>query len=243
MKRSRGKFGKWTWILTGASLTLTTCVVTTVRPVSAWLGDKFERITGNSVEVRARARSKRCAQIIRSAYKSAREEAGGPVPTMDIKSRVRHDQKASRAFFAHRPQLAPASPLPGDSVFYIDVFANSIAKESLLKGAAIFPAGSVIVKRKSLEPDGGRTEYFTGMRKREPGYFSTCGDWEFFVLNARMEEVEAGRLASCAECHQKWPERDFVSRTYFDPNVPGGLKSVIDEKTEPAAMSAASRPD
>jgi hypothetical protein len=208
----------------------------------------FARITGQSVAVRVPAKSKRCALHIASASAAARatgqdfqlpvpQSSGTPnglmAPPTDLMTRIRQDSKLSREFFSHRATTRKPSVTREETVmFFIDVFANSTANDALLKGDRKFPEGSVVLKRKSQLPEGIGTEYYTGMRKNWNGYWSELGDWEFFVLDAAGKEVEAGRLESCADCHAKWPARDFVSRNYFDPDSPGRIRQLIDEARE-----------
>ncbi len=147
--------------------------------------------------------------------------------------RIEQDQRATSEFFSHRAASDPALRKAGDeSVFYIDVFTNLIAKEALIRGSGKFPLGSVILKRKSRTPDGKDTEYYTGMRKNGHGYWPEMGDWEFLVLDASGKEAEAGRLVSCSDCHARWAGADFVSRNYFDPCIPGGMKAVIRDEPD-----------
>ena len=72
------------------------------------------------------------------------------------------------------------------------------------------------MKEKYLDEKATKTEFFTGMLKREEGYNPEAGDWEFFMLDAPGKMVMArGRIESCVECHQKYAATDFVARDYL----------------------------
>jgi hypothetical protein len=225
-----------------------------VRSAGRYVREAWARITGQSVKVEVKAKSRRCAQNIGAAYQAALK-AGADTPAGDTaydavmavtavpeeetqpKDPTDHmavaltDARTSRDFFTHRPSSAPSSTEEMIH-FFIDVYTNETAKSALLDGNKSFPADSVILKRKSLGPDGKDTQYFTGMKKNRPGYWPEMGDWKFFVLDGRGKQLESGKLQSCADCHTKWPERDFVSRNYFDAGAPGGVKTTIVEQED-----------
>lgn len=97
------------------------------------------------------------------------------------------------------------------------VFANGPAVLPLFDPWGKFPEGSLIVKEK-LGTDDGKTQLFTGMWKREKGYFPECGDWEFFTVDAATTKIaERGKLARCASCHEDFTQGDFVSKMYVKP--------------------------
>jgi hypothetical protein len=73
-----------------------------------------------------------------------------------------------------------------------------------------------VVKEK-FGPDG-KTELFTGMWKREEGYFPEVGNWEFFTVDGAASKIaERGKLPKCAACHQEMEKGDHVSRGYIVP--------------------------
>jgi Cytochrome P460 len=96
-----------------------------------------------------------------------------------------------------------------------------------------FPEGSVIVKEKiekPLDAQGFKTNLekkienrsadlpslYTIMIKREPGYNSEVGDWEFAVASGKDGRIEAsGKLESCQACHLEKRAQDFVFRSYL----------------------------
>lgn len=100
---------------------------------------------------------------------------------------------------------------------FIDVYVNSIGRSAMFKASPVFPIGSVIVKHKQDRTMGHPTLLYTIMRKRNPGYNPSVGDWEFSVVNADGITVEAtGKLDNCQGCHIKKPDSDFVFRSYVE---------------------------
>ncbi|HKS38274.1 MAG TPA: hypothetical protein VJW76_13850, partial [Verrucomicrobiae bacterium] len=74
---------------------------------------------------------------------------------------------------------------------------------------------TIILKEKFADTGGQKTEMFTGMIKREAGYNSECGDWEFFTMEASGSRiVERGRIRRCMDCHVEYKSRDFVTKNY-----------------------------
>ena len=107
------------------------------------------------------------------------------------------------------------------------VFANDSAVLPIFDPWGKFPEGSLIVKEK-LGSDDGKTQLFTGMWKREKGYFPECGDWEFFTVDAAAAKiVERGKLAQCASCHEDFTQGDFVSKMYAKPAQLSGGRIVL----------------
>ena len=95
-------------------------------------------------------------------------------------------------------------------------FANAAAVLPLFDPWGEFPVGSLLVKEKF--GSDGKSQLFTGMWKREDGYFPEVGDWEFFTVDGAASKVlERGKVASCASCHQEMTKGDFVSRDYIIP--------------------------
>lgn len=107
------------------------------------------------------------------------------------------------------------------------VFANGPAVLPIFDPWGKFPEGSLIVKEK-LGVDDGKTQLFTGMLKREKGYFPECGDWEFFTVGAEASKiVQRGKLAHCASCHEDFAQGDFVSKMYAKPAQLSGGRIVL----------------
>ena len=94
-----------------------------------------------------------------------------------------------------------------------------------------FSEGSLLLKEK-LGREDGKTQLFTGMLKREAGYFPECGDWEFFVANAEGTKViERGKLANCATCHEEYEKGDYVTKVYAAPVQLSGGRIVLHSST------------
>lgn len=95
-------------------------------------------------------------------------------------------------------------------------FANGPAALPIFDPWGKFPTGSLLVKEK-FSTDG-ETQLFTGMWKREAGYFPEVGDWEFFTVDtAAGKVVERGKLPKCASCHEPMVKGDHVARDYIIP--------------------------
>jgi hypothetical protein len=99
---------------------------------------------------------------------------------------------------------------------WIHVFASSGARGPLTTGKGSYPVGAVILKQKFLDAKGTKTDFYTGMRKREKGYHPGGGDWEYFMLDSQRSMVLArGKIDSCVGCHDQYRSTDFVSRRYL----------------------------
>lgn len=111
------------------------------------------------------------------------------------------------------------------------IHANEPAVLPIFDPWGKFPEGSLILKEK-LGREDGETQLFTGMWKREKGYFPDCGDWEFFTVNAGATKVvERGKLANCASCHEDYPKGDFVTKLYAGPAQLSGGRIVLHAST------------
>ena len=98
---------------------------------------------------------------------------------------------------------------------YAHVFVSTNGATAMRTNSAVFPVGSIIIKEKFSDLEGKKTELFTGMVKRENGYNSKCGDWEFFTLSADAVKVTSrGKLQSCIDCHVEYKESDYVTKKY-----------------------------
>ena len=88
-----------------------------------------------------------------------------------------------------------------------------------------FPVGTMIVKEKfaktqtegdlgmKLKP-GVKPELLTAMVKREKGFDSSNGDWEYLVLDGAMKRSERNEIRHCQSCHQSRKDRDYVFGAY-----------------------------
>ena len=112
------------------------------------------------------------------------------------------------------------------------IFANEPAALPIFDPWGKFPEGSLIVKEKFGAEDG-KTKLFTGMLKREKGYFPECGDWEFFTVDGDAAKIaERGKLTRCATCHEDITQGDHVSREgYAKPAQISGGRIVLHSST------------
>lgn len=89
----------------------------------------------------------------------------------------------------------------------IHIYASVAAEETMARRRTVFPAGSVIVKEK-LARDGS-VAGVGGMVKREPGYDTKNGDWEYFYSD-KATGFAIGRLENCSTCHASPKTTDHV---------------------------------
>jgi hypothetical protein len=101
------------------------------------------------------------------------------------------------------PNRVQAGPHEGALVHY---YANSVALPTRSSNMTRFTVGSVIVKEKLGEDR--KVTGVGGMIKHEPGYDPENGDWEYFYSGEG--KFGSGRIASCADCHRKAKDTDFV---------------------------------
>ncbi len=109
---------------------------------------------------------------------------------------------------------------------FIIVYVNDIGRHAMMEEKVPrFPQGSVIVKEKLASKDSSEPELLTVMTKREPGYDSENGDWEYMALDGSGKSVQArGRLENCQGCHMTVKATDYVSRNYLPNEVWKKLK-------------------
>lgn len=111
--------------------------------------------------------------------------------------------------------------------FSVHIYVSPDAVEPIWDLYGEFPEGSFLLKEKfdSQRPD--QPELFTGMIKRERGYFPEGGDWEYFTLDGELSQVTSrGKLESCAACHRDFADWDYVSKQYS--SVPVQLREYAD---------------
>ena len=125
------------------------------------------------------------------------------------------------------------------------IYMNDAAAEAFRAKATLYPAGSVIVKRKQVlgfrdqagEWVNDRDNGVGGMIKRAAGYDPAHGDWEYFYFDRPSgaftagtatfkatppAKLESGRIASCVGCHAAAARTDRVFGTWVDPGNPLG---------------------
>ena len=94
----------------------------------------------------------------------------------------------------------------------IHIFANTTAALPYFDPWGKFPEGSLLLKEKLVTAEN-KTEGFTGMLKREAGYFPEGGDWEYFTVDGGVTKLpERGKLQSCAQCHSSYAQGDFITK-------------------------------
>jgi len=101
---------------------------------------------------------------------------------------------------------------------YIRVYVNELGREAMFKeDNPKFPVGSIIVKEKLPAQNSEVPEFYTIMVKRENGYDSVNGDWQYLTMDetkSRIEEPE--NISSCQSCHAPYNDTsDYVSREYL----------------------------
>ena len=93
-----------------------------------------------------------------------------------------------------------------------EIYVNSV-------GAAMFaanergpyPVGTIVLKE-SFKSDSGAKGSLTGitvMVKREAGYDSENGDWEYLNVNSKMKIKAQGKMSMCISCHSA-SEDDYL---------------------------------
>lgn len=117
---------------------------------------------------------------------------------------------------ARNGRPAPLPPKPEathqDEKSFGVVYANAAARGPIMSPVSqTFPAGSVIVREKLLNPNDLTPQLLAVMIKRAPGFNPQGGDWEFLLLNGTGSKVvERQKRGSCLDCHAAQRERDFV---------------------------------
>jgi hypothetical protein len=106
----------------------------------------------------------------------------------------RFDEVAS---FAIASRLRSAHPV-GDYAATIRVDAAAVGYGKAGRGP--MPPGAMIVEALSPLPEAAPTLYYA-MVRREPGFFSEGGDWEYFVIDPDGIVTSSGKLPLCARCH------------------------------------------
>lgn len=131
-------------------------------------------------------------------------------------------------------RLCRVAPLPDEGPHKgarFLIHANAAAALPVFDPWGKFPEGSLILKEKLGKKDG-TTRLFTGMLKRENGYYPEGGDWEYFTVDGAASKIaERGRLSRCATCHEEYPEGDFVTKVYAAPVQLGGGRIVLHSST------------
>lgn len=109
---------------------------------------------------------------------------------------------------------------------FISVYVNEMGKRAMMMQLRPkFPQGSMIVKEKLAGKDSQSPELLTAMIKREKGYNSESGDWEYLVLDGTASSLtKRGKLTDCSGCHLAYETTDYVTRLYLSDEVRRQLK-------------------
>jgi hypothetical protein len=112
-------------------------------------------------------------------------------------------------------QLMSTDPRSPHKDYFLKVYVNAIGAAQFLKDATPdLPVGTIVVKEKLASQTSKSPELCTVMRKREPGYDSAGGNWEYAVFDKNGRNVEDGALPRCISCHQGQKATDYVYRSY-----------------------------
>lgn len=118
------------------------------------------------------------------------------------------------------------NPHSGQSVH---VYASPDAVAPMWDLYGVFPVGSILLKQKLDPENSSKATLFTGMIKRDKGFFPDGGDWEYFTLDGELSKVTSrGKLETCAACHRDFAEWDFVSKQYT--SVPVALREYASDQ-------------
>lgn len=122
---------------------------------------------------------------------------------------------------------------------YFRVFVNDKGKAAMqAKKPQTFPIGSVIVKEKfnttgpiqklwdTGKPDATKPKSFdkpnllTVMVKREKGFDSKNGDWQYYTASgSKKPNSKDLPVSHCQSCHQQVKDKDYTFRTYGSMRV------------------------
>lgn len=98
--------------------------------------------------------------------------------------------------------------------FILKVYVNKVGEPAFSgEGYPHYPVGTVIVKEKYA---GSSTTpmLMTIMIKRQPGYDTVNGDWQYITLDSDGLPILLSTQKHCQDCHQKVREQGFVFRSY-----------------------------
>jgi len=88
---------------------------------------------------------------------------------------------------------------------------NELALQSIKAKATTFPEGSVIVREKPSKAGDTKPELLAVMIKRQKGFNSDGGDWQFLLINGEGTRVKLSqKTGDCLGCHSSQSKTDFV---------------------------------
>jgi len=94
----------------------------------------------------------------------------------------------------------------------IRIRVNKKGMESFRSGK-VMPIGSVVVKEKHART----MDAYALMIKREPGYDSEHGDWQYVYVDAYAKPaLSEGKLINCIQCHQGAKDSDYLFKFYLN---------------------------
>ena len=117
-----------------------------------------------------------------------------------------------------------SEPISGDATGFLgsvhggpkgirEIYVNSIGKAASDGNADLpYPAGTIIVKESYDSDDGqkGKLKDLTIMVKRESGYNSENGDWEYLSASATQKIKSQGLIKMCINCHTAAESDDYI---------------------------------
>ena len=91
----------------------------------------------------------------------------------------------------------------------LKIYSDATAKEAINDGTYPFPLNAIIVKEKRKD---GKVIGVGGMIKRADDYDPDNGNWEYFYFEdmTELSDFEAGKIASCVDCHGPKTKTDAV---------------------------------
>ncbi|HEV7396970.1 MAG TPA: cytochrome P460 family protein [Pyrinomonadaceae bacterium] len=104
----------------------------------------------------------------------------------------------------------PAEPKHGDGSFGV-VWVNAAGESAMASPKPQFPEGSIIVREKFLKKDDANPDLLAVMIKRQKGFKSASGDWEYLLLEGDLSKVRSRSATGvCNDCHLQQKAMDFV---------------------------------
>jgi hypothetical protein len=71
----------------------------------------------------------------------------------------------------------------------------------------------IVIKEKLAQKQSQTPEFYTIMVKRESGYDSSSGDWQYLIINAAQTRIEKpSDIESCQSCQRRGQKHPISSR-------------------------------
>jgi hypothetical protein len=116
-----------------------------------------------------------------------------------------------------------SSVYAGNHLEFMRVFEEDLDPEEDDIHYQPYPVGTILLKESFLNEDSrpGQSLLLAGMIKREAGYDSEFGDWEYFqsaqngqlLINGNSKSADIRE--TCVSCHSNIQEKDFVFATQY----------------------------